>query len=748
FGDIVVKYTDGTTEYEEMPSNAGSYKVVFTVKDTSNYAGLVKEIEFTIEHALVELPGKPANKEYADNRLTADVVESDLYSITNEGGIDVGDYDVIYTLNGNNYKWADGKEGSTRTYKFTITKAVSNDWITLPELNKEEWIYGEQITYKIGEAKFGTVNVKYYDLNGNEQGAMPTDVGSYTIVFAVNESVNYPSLTKTYTFKISPYKLTLTAPKYSSTPLYENTANFADVNNMVSAPSVDRGVAGKYTYSLEKGQVITNGTIKVTVNFIPSDTKNFIAPDAVTADLYVKTVATIGSNAYGSIESALLKATSGDEVWVTAEDKQIVITENCEIPSGVILNVPHTASQMNANGTATISGSNSAPTINVLTVVTIKAGVTLTNRGTLKVAGELSGGNGGSAYAGHTAGKAAKIVMEANAKIHNVNGTINLFGIIVEESDGNGSEVIFEGGNLYLPYVVRDFRGGTYMSKIYTKATAFNEFELRNITSTVKIQKGANVYGYANLYAGSQHNATTVTLVSSSSNAVIHFNDNNGYLIAKYNIVGGYQGVDTWADGVLDLNIYGGATADPMALSVKASFISTTVSTENVFFPLSWRLKVSLYDGNYTMSYKYKLMPGHVFIVGSGATVTVGTLIVYTQESINNVPRTVSVTGSLTGTVYTHSVPAPYYKTDAGDAQCIIETGGTMIVSSAVGGQITVNGGTFTNNGATSVSSAEGIPTLEVKIEKEYIIFGNEVERAYDGYSTQNISLSLYIVQA
>ncbi len=693
FGEVIVKYTDGTTEYTEMPTNAGSYKAVFIVEASTNYNTLTEEIEFTIDQALVDLPGKPANKEYTGEHLTADVVESDLYTITNAGGIDAGDYDVIYTLDGNKYKWADGKEGYSRTYKFTITPAMENAWVTLPELDKEEWTCGEQITYDLGEAKYGTAEVEYYDANGNQ--TIPTDVGSYTAVFVVYESVSYPGLTKRHTFKIVPYQLILTAPQYVTTPFYENTVNLADSVNMISEPSVDREATGEYTYSIAKDQAIVNGTVKVTVNFIPDDTNNFIAPSAVTADIYVKTIATIGSNAYGSIESALLVATSGNEIWVTAGEKQAVIAEDCVIPSGVVLNVPHTATTnapngMNTNGTAVISGSNSAPTITVETIVTINAGVTLTNRGTLKVAGELSGASGGSAYAGHTAGKAAKIVMKTNAKILNINGTINLFGIIVEESDGNGSdgngsEVIVEGGNLYMPYVVRDFRGGSYMYKIYTKATAFNEFELRNITSTVTVKKGANVYGYANLYAGDQQNATTVTLVSTSSNAIIHFNDNEGYLTAKYNIVGGYKGVDTWADGVLDLKIYGDATVDPMSLKIKVSFISATVSTADVFFPLTWRLKVSLYDGDYKMGYQYKLMPGHVLTVGEGAKLTIGTLIVYTQDAFD-------------GFTQPSNVPNTHYinKTNIRDAQCIIENGGSLIVSTAVGGNIIKEeGGTF-----------------------------------------------------
>ena len=159
-----------------------------------------------------------------------------------------------------------------------------------------------------------------------------------------------------------------------------------------------------------------------------------------------------------------------------------------------------------------------------------------------------------------------------------------------------------------------------------------------------------------------------------------------------------------------------------MSLTVNLGSSTTTVSTANVFFPLSWRLKVSLYDGNYTMGYKYKLMPGHVFTVGAGANLTIATLAVYTQAKLDEVTQP-------------SNVPNTHYKnkTSIVDAQCVIEAGGKMTVSTAVGGKITISGGTFTNNGSTSVKSAEG---------KGYTLFGKWL------YSTQDISFSLSTVQA
>ena len=719
FGNVTIVYTGIDNSYSgtEMPTNKGQYKVTFTVADSSNYSGLTESIVFTIEGRIVSVPLAPESKGYTGQTLIADILTSEFYTTENNGGINAGDYSVILTLKDTvNCKWSDGDANPIREFTFTITK-VENQWTgDLTEI-------GDSITISYGDiinlsAKFGDINISAVGVEGTEYSAqtMPQQVGSYQITLSVDESINFTGLTKTFKLVIKPYQLIINAPVYKDTVFYENVVDVASASNMQTQATLNKQTAGTFTYTLAKGQEINNGTVNVVVSFVPSDTINFIAPINVIATIKVNAVAKIGTKNYGSIESALSASKSGDEVWMIAGEKNAVIASDCTIPSGVTLNIPHTADSMNSNGTATLTTDVDIPAVNVLTVITINAGVKLTNNGTLKVAGELSGGGGGHPFAGHTTGKTAKIVLKANAVIDNVGGTINLFGLIVEEQDNNGSQVIVNGGNLYIPYVVRDFGGGTYMSKVYTSATAFNQFEVRNITAFVTIKNSANVYGYANLYAGSKHNATTVALVSVTEKAVVHLASANAYLTTKYNIVGGYTGNDSWADGVMDIKVYGGATVEPMELKIKASILSNiTVSTANIFFPLTWRMKVSVYDGIYTMANLYKMMPGHVFTIGAGATVTMGTLAVYTQSAFYALDFT--------------SLPWTY-KAGESDAKLIVENGGALIISKAVGGEITIKqGGSFTNNGSSSVTSEEG---------------------KYDGknflgtkYTTQNVNLTL-----
>ena len=83
-------------------------------------------------HSLTEITAPTiASKTYTGDRLTADVAESEYYTITaNEGGINVGDYDVVLTLkDAENTKWTDSAEAA-KTLTFKITKA--NQTVSAP----------------------------------------------------------------------------------------------------------------------------------------------------------------------------------------------------------------------------------------------------------------------------------------------------------------------------------------------------------------------------------------------------------------------------------------------------------------------------------------------------------------------------------------------------------------------------------------------------------------------------------------
>ena len=137
--------------------------------------------------------------------LTADVPESTLYTVTeNGGGVDAGAYDVVLALkDSRNYRWERGA-GDPLKVSFYITQAA-NEWTVQPALSG--WTFGETPGSPAGRAKFGAVEVEYKlkaEADAAYSATRPTDVGDYTARFSVAESGNYTPLSQTVDFTVSP----------------------------------------------------------------------------------------------------------------------------------------------------------------------------------------------------------------------------------------------------------------------------------------------------------------------------------------------------------------------------------------------------------------------------------------------------------------------------------------------------------------------------------------------------------------
>lgn len=351
----------------------------------------------------------------------------------------------------------------------------------------------------------------------------------------------------------------------------------------------------------------------------------------------LRNVCHIGTTYYTSIEGALKKAKSGDVVHVLLnKDNPAVINYDCSIPSGVTLNIPYENDKLQTNGEAEVFGTSYVSlSTNVTNIVRINSNVTLTvdSGGTLVIGGVLSGGNGGHAFAGQTAGAFARLVLSSNAKIESY-GTIRCCGYIIEESNNNSSKVInHNGSNIYLPFILRDFRGGSTMSAIWNArdnyaCPPFNQFEIRNVTCKNIIKYGSSLYVYANLAATaliSQKNyPATVNFIGTTNSFFIQLTSSNySEIHFKYN-----------SSEVCNVDFYGGAKLNTM----KMDAAGTEVDTVYVYFPLTWRLNITLNQGGANNEVIYdaskqlmKFMPGFSMIVNEGCKFKTTNLISYTS---------------------------------------------------------------------------------------------------------------------
>ena len=437
---------------------------------------------------------------------------------------------------------------------------------------------------------------------------------------------------------------------------------------LVTTPLVYTGPEANSTYD----------TITVEWVFNPTDTTNYKVVEG-SVNIQIKPVAYVGSTYYGTLDKAIAATGSGTIVVIPGTNP-IIKTDGLNISAGVTLFIPHTAgSTVKSSGIAEFENGDiiatSDPGTYLKNTVRIIEEITLTNNGKIEIAGQIASGNGGSQYSGHTGGLYTRILLESNAELVN-NGTINCYGYIEEASLNNGSQLTTnEGGRIYIPFILRDFYGGSVMYPIYKNIdeynmSAFNQFEFRNITCISKINYGGSVVSWANLYANDQQNYTTIQTIG-TENSIINLTDSTySYATIKYNP----------NTEIHDLDIYGGASASSMKLKINVGF-SVSISTDQVFFPLSWRYDISLNkaqgqagEAMYSMPQSYKLMTGARFSVEAGANLYIEKLAIYETfiDELSNDNGKLAVTypnkepavftvngkvtaGSLGGTVYTNS---------------------------------------------------------------------------------------------
>ena len=103
------------------------------------------------------------------------------------------------------------------------------------------------------------------------------------------------------------------------------------------------------------------------------------------------------------------------------------------------------------------------------------------------------------------------------------------------------------------------------------------------------------------------------------------------------------------------------------------------------------------------MPHQYKMYAGAKLTIESGATLTVGRLNIYKHEG----DWTDRATNQETG--YGEGVPDTLY-INRGDAKLTVKTGGHLVVTKAIGGDVYVNGGTVTTDGAaTTLTTYEAL---------------------------------------
>ena len=274
---------------------------------------------------------------YTGSKLTAVVPQNDGYEIvSNEGGTDVGEYDVVLKLSDEtNYEWVtpDSDDATKVTLKFAITKAPNQ----ITALSLEGWTYGEEPKMPVATAQFGTPTFAYgATADGTFVETVPTAAGSYFVKAKVVATANYDGAEKTAEFKIARAKAVLTTKPTA----VANLVYTGDSLNLITAGVVDGGTmqyklgvdgiwsseiptatnAGEYTVYYKvlgddsHSDLIDDETQQLTVTIAKADAQ-VTAPTAKTGLTYngeSQALVVAGSAIGATIEYKL-----GDGEWMT-----------------------------------------------------------------------------------------------------------------------------------------------------------------------------------------------------------------------------------------------------------------------------------------------------------------------------------------------------------------------------------------------------------------------------------------------
>ncbi len=332
-----------------------------------------------------------------------------------------------------------------------------------------------------------------------------------------------------------------------------------------------------------------------------------------------------------------------------------------------------------------------------------KTSIVIANGGKLILGGEIGACSGGAAdgRAGQTAGNHSDIVLGAGASITvNEGGVLSAAGYII----GSESSYIDIKGDVYEPFVIIDYCGGTASQKMYSKGiTPFNRYTMQNIQVKKHVYSTASggLHGYCDLYADDKHNKTTPGIIA-RSNALINLSNGEATITPDRN-----RYVKDRAEFVYgtDLVIDGDAVFNKLSISVTLLGFSIPISTDDVLFPVPYNYNITIKSGTFSMGNKIKILPGATVTVEEGATLNLsGTTIVY--DGFETVPFEGN-TGAVSG------YPSKTLLTDAelSERGRLIVNGTLNLTSGSFGGLVeTTNNTGIVNVGSItkSVTSSEG----------------------------------------
>lgn len=706
FGDkseYDIKLSTTTLENYTVPENAKGKLTVeplditvkwFQVESDFTYNGNIQKVAIT--------------SEYLDGTVPS-VIESAVISLSySKNGEatefrNAGVYTVTLSLGDNFNIW-------NPEYKFEIAKA---EYKIPDEFQKIEVIYRHDRTLSDIEEP---TDLSW--LNPNEV-PVPGKIAYEAVV--TNE--NY--------FSDETIKVPVTVSKAEIRPDSVYTLEYVSggVTLPASVPAVYKDGAAlprdAVAFEFDKTEFDAPGTFIVTATGIE---ENAYYKMSENLKIYVKVAAVSLNGTKYTLEDALFNAKSGhtitlpndvDLTFATGEAAGCYGNDDAyrTVKAGVTLILPSTKDS-GGKGEATYLGTEDSPhterryidTIESLInmKLTVPEGVNFIINGTVIVRGGMGSTSLGTN--GHTSDNHSQIINNGSVTV-NGGGTLDLRGFI----KGKGELSMENGSDLYAPFVVVDFRGGTSTVLTYRKGkiAPFNIFDFPNMQCKVTYEYGSELKVYCDLYANGEHCSMEPFTVLGPDDEEFLFGMKEGSKIVYTSNDDGFAlpaATKTGASGYPttlkhSIQLLGNINVGSLILEISLSIISAEVDMGTVLSPVSYLYDVIIGDGDtpttVTSNGRWKFLPGSSLTLKDNATLNVGGELIFYEEFPD------AFMGNAGGKYTFVSYPALL----ADKAADLKIEGGTMSVTGALGAKVEITGsGTLTvSSGArTTLTSEEG----------------------------------------
>lgn len=309
---------------------------------------------------------------------------------------------------------------------------------------------------------------------------------------------------------------------------------------------------------------------------------------------------------YDSIDNAIKYATNDDSI-VIYPSLEAKLNEKTTIPQTVQVYLPFKDEMILARG----SNKSTTDLTQFTNTTKLTLNADLIIEGSLTIGGTINTLE--HPYQGFIQGDYGSLDLNGhNITIQN-GGKIISNGLIYDSSINKGSITIKENSSLSTSFAIEDFRGGTNsLNKYNNGESPFNLYRLPYLQVDTKVDYNAYLNANCVLYALEQHNSVSETIIG--KNGLLEIVEEDGYIIRKYDDANGYKAT---------MEIYGDAINNAMSI--------LSVTTENVFFPITKYLDIEVYDDSVlTVQNKLKVLPGSTITLHDNSKINLnGQVILY-----------------------------------------------------------------------------------------------------------------------